>query len=115
MREIKFRCWIKEEKIMVTPEQLINLDGNMANDDGKDVLMQFTGLYDKNGKDIYEGDIMQAEVENPCSWLVVWNYNGFYLERYYDDGKKDEGYFGIITDWKVIGNIYDNPELLTNK
>ena len=63
-------------------------------------VMQFTGLLDKNGKEIYEGDILQIKVISTQCIVVQWTRNGFspYI--------KDE------TDFEIIGNIYENPELI---
>ena len=79
-------------------------------------LMQSTGLKDKNGKLIYEGDILIQKEENagPTKKLVIWEKDGGYL------GLKDlkKSFFGVVTfhrfgyTYEVIGNIYENPELL---
>ena len=119
MREIKFRIWNNEK--MSSWEDLLkhsrnfthfdNLIGHFNNPDVA-ILMQYTGLKDKNGKEIYEGDILESERENACQWVVVW-FNGWYLDRYVN-GKRDEtvGKYGFRTDLKIIGNIYENPELI---
>ena len=83
----------------------------------KDIeLMQCTGLKDKNGKLIYEGDILIQKEENggPTKKLVIWEKDGGYL------GLKDlkKSFFGVVTfhrfgyTYQVIGNIYENSELL---
>lgn len=83
-------------------------------------LMQSTGLHDKNGKEIYEGDVVTTG-ESDAKWLFVWSerHCGFILYRYtkhgrdeQDNGEPEE--YGVYPyrDWYVIGNIYDNPELL---
>lgn len=79
-------------------------------------LMQCTGLKDKNSKLIYEGDILIQKEENagPTKKLVIWEEDGGYL------GLKDlkKSFFGVVTfhrfsyTYEVIGNIYENPELL---
>ena len=120
MRELKFRAWHKILKRMIvvlqidfTLEIIVFFD-NITNDLGyikfKDVdLMQFAGLQDKNGVDIYEGDILSIPNNNMA--VVKWKNSGFELYRYSRIGQNLD-----LVHWsrdnKVIGNIYENPELL---
>ena len=81
---------------------------------------QYTGLHDKNGKEIYEGDIIHINDEflNEFNYLIEWNeeYLRYYL--YSVDKEKLNKLGGILEahlnslEVEVIGNIYDNPELL---
>jgi hypothetical protein len=69
------------------------------------VIRQFTGLKDKNGKEIYEGDVVFWASRN---FIVEWDKDKFIMKTL------KEG-FGSIDRWEeceVIGNIYENPELL---
>ena len=130
MREIKFRAWDYDKKRMFDllefpcPEyggfiHRVLIDGieTCPPPGGSLVdyeLMQYTGLKDKNGKEIYEGDIMKDECElkeRPCkrhTGVVMW-------EDY--RWKIDLGFPSCDTvhtaeSGVVIGNIYENPELI---
>lgn len=119
-RVIKFRAWDASEKEMVCWPSLYNdpddwfislLEGNEPDD----VLMQFTGLADKNGKEIYEGDVLSMDSWEPKNVQVRFIEGAFCLAN----GKGE--YIGDIhyinhadrPQSTVIGNIYQNPELLT--
>lgn len=103
-----------------------HLEGEFLIDE--DTICQYTGLTDKNGKKIFEGDILRgfqypfcydgeynyyAEIifEN-CSFMTYTHKNPSSCVRGISDGNTDlmEGW--LSEDWEVIGNIYDNPELL---
>ena len=121
MREIKFRAWIKEEKKMLPVQNLdflceyadVRESYNLYLWDFKEIeLMQFTGLQDEKGIDIYEGDILS--LPNKDIAVVIWSPPRFILQRYrriYQDLR--------LEHWskynKIIGNIYENPELLEVK
>ncbi|NLU51577.1 MAG: hypothetical protein GXX10_01755 [Clostridiaceae bacterium] len=85
-----------------------------------ETIGQYTGLKDKNGREIYEGDICSTDLSRP--YLIVLFRNGAFMYQCHDDGND---YFDIMlpieeeseTDnyTEVIGNIHDNPELLKLK
>lgn len=121
MREIKFRAWLKYKKEMVDnarpdffSKQLHYLRDNSAG--GKDVLgistedielMEYTGLKDMKGKEIYEGDIL-FESSGEEYFKVVFEDGSFRAE--------DDKYSLDLEDYahicEVVGNIYENPELI---
>lgn len=76
---------------------------------GAYILMQYTGLKDKNGKEIYEGDVLERGNEKTARKTVEWK-TGPERAGGFNIGDRRKG----IT-WRVIGNIYENPELLNNK
>ena len=130
MREIKFRTWNAKENIMVdlykiTPLALsINTDGLFIPFHPDVILEQYTGLKDKNGKEIYEGDILRdgvgyiLEVKfgnlpllKSCN--CVCTYPAFYCKQL---GQAPSLECREIGDWmEIIGNIHENPELLASK
>ena len=129
MREIKFRAWDEELETMVYSHELtggveydchpvraINIILN--EDDYSCEFMQYTGLKDKKGHEIYEGDILKGARKE--SVVVSYSNGAFgftYLGRnsFYND--KKALFFRFLGEvdihsLKVIGNIYENPELL---
>jgi len=146
MREIKFRAWDKQENKMWTYEDDTNQVGfcidsvhntisviDLENDNRLEIaveIMQYTGLKDKNGKEIYEGDIVrftneideifneevgtiifeqsecnfciQRTVINPENYPVPKTINTIYLI--------DNAQYNAV--YEVIGNVYENPNLI---
>lgn len=117
-REIKFRVWNKhinkmqfvdalnfseEDGLIVVNETLLR---------GKFELMQFTGLTDTNGKDIYEGDILNTDFNDIA--IVKFDHGCFYINT-------SEDYETIgLWEWcdhmsTIIGNIHEPPELLGDR
>lgn len=120
MREIKFRGWDSERKEMLGPQDLSQSILYWSWLGTRDVvLMQYTGFKDKNGKEIYEGDIIAGANGsiNLCSWSfkpreIKWDSERaeFTVPMWGTEGRTDS------THWiEVVGNIYENPELLDRK
>lgn len=118
MREMKFRVWDKEKKQMSEPETLqsIILGAEKFNQYGELEIMQYTGLKDKHGKEIYEGDLLRWHDE---TLRVIWRTVGWVLlgPLFKRLGTKDGpcsefNTMGYIIQSEVVGNIYENPELL---
>ena len=132
----KFRAWDKHGQKMFSGTELIIWNNNVYANDGKELscdylkgwsideeyLMQSTGLLDRNRKEIFEGDI----ITNGEAVVDVKNHPtlGFYtvvndVERFFGsntsikDFENDVEEFSSVTE--IIGNIYENPELLEVK
>jgi uncharacterized phage protein (TIGR01671 family) len=144
MREIKFRAWLASENKMCKVA-IINFDKGafiIGAEPGADTitkehyvkspnngrfcfwneikLMQFSGLHDKNGKEIYEGDVLQLENTHAKTFRRIEKFERgcfghrditgkFYPLAIPNGNKKDE------KQWEVIGNIHENPELILPK
>ena len=142
MRELKFRVWSEEDKQYRTdcsacklfngktgcPATIYNEEGDRFD------IEQYTGLKDKNGKEIYEGDIVEALIDSV--WTTgsndaLFGKKSWELEVYWDEmryalmwhvlGSKTcpdrvyDFYDRKITEIEVIGNIHESPELLEGK
>ena len=106
MREIKFRIWNGLK--MCGPYDLWNVG-----DWSCDVIpMQYTGLKDKNGKEIYEDDLLLCD--NRRIVKVVWSEANASFDTIYVSDKDREAYFGALNNWawyyraSIIGNIHEN-------
>jgi len=106
MREIKFRMWDEIRKIMCPVTQMNILDD-------EHVLMQYTGLHDRKGVEIYEGDIMGTSYKGFEVGVVEFHTGSYVLRGSVKEcmfKRTEQGY--TLTLCEVIGNIYENPELL---
>lgn len=131
MREIKFRAWDKVLKRMLFPKFIGN-GNNFCSDDlmavtGVIELLQYTGLKDKNGKEIYDGDVLKyhqycnfnLEKETSISfvkWGETGDSDGYCHGKHFEwviGGNNADSLADIYENSEIIGNIYENPELLT--
>jgi len=131
-REIKFRAWVYERMTLPFTLQEVFKDGEFLDwNIDKAIIMQFTGLKDAKGVDIYEGDILRFppkdkwENENYNCFEVFFHdgdantdYNiGYSINRLHPQGNSAGGYIPsfkpkTVSKMITIGNIYENPKLL---
>lgn len=108
MREIKFRAW--REQVNRFRFFDISTGFNVENADVFTSVEQFTGLLDKNGVEIYEGDIVESDFYLPdIASVAEIKYNNGLMRFVFDSGEQDAFEYGNLA---VIGNIHQNKELL---
>lgn len=135
MREIKFRVWDKVESKLFSPvyeayngrllDLSISLSGELLRRTLENpcehqslfpdryVVMQFTGWKDKNGNEIYEGDLIMAYKSGP--YEVIWqSHSGQWIMQSVKDGRgyRQMAYDYAQIDYEIIGNIYQHPHLI---
>ena len=122
MREIKFRAWNPLENKMLSSENLTDQSWNVLESItkhyGKWIFMQFTELKDKNGKEIYEGDIVKYIIDASFSTGMAYPSEIQEAKEIIEEVRWANEIWSFVPEltepfeFEVIGNIYENKELL---
>ena len=119
MRDIKFRVWADNlygegkrwyyftlDMLLIAPHVVGHMQDKLPLPDGIECTCQYTGLKDKNGKEIYEGDVLR--MWGGSELRFVGTTQDDWEMFYYNTGER----IIDITEAEIIGNIYENPEIL---
>ena len=118
LKEIKFRAWHKEKHKMFEVQKMSFKTGkilpygwNMEHDGIEFELMQYTGLKDKNGKEVFEGDIV---TDGTINYVVAFYAGSWRLKQNIDGDTWWKSLYRYVANFKVevIGNVYENPAFL---
>jgi uncharacterized phage protein (TIGR01671 family) len=124
MKDLHFRAWVKEKQKMRVVSAILGMETNKIViaflDENEQfgcgsyhqediILMQSTGIKDVNGREIFEGDIFNTPSQ--IKFFVVFDKGCFFYQNVFDEHPNGLVY-EIVRDWEVIGNIYENPELM---
>ena len=115
MREHKFRAWYENKMHRVTN---LHVETGMVTiplmrfpftqDVIPDEIVEYTGLKDKNGKEIYEGDLVELL---DIAYQVMWKDGAYHLSYYQSNQSGNQFTQDRTKRFEVVGNIYENPEL----
>lgn len=117
MRELKFRAWCHEDKVMIYDLNSPRLVHGELKDDLYE-FMQYTGLTDKTGKEIYEGDILEYTQYSVSLPSGKENFTTLNIVEWCDTHTKFllmPGCGFITSEGLIIGNIHEHPHLLETK
>ena len=124
---IKFRAWDKIDNLMLYPDKIILGKENYILNSSEErcyvpseaILLQFTGLFDKNGKEIYEGDIAKITHTGRAKdgslgkytelGVMEFNVNGAFYGFKCEDSLFNKDFWGMTVE--IIGNVFENPDL----
>ena len=114
MRTIKFRAWDGQE--MIYPDDYKKASGKHLTVSEIlsrfEIVMQFTGLQDKNDKDVYEGDLLRSFEYGNSVFIVEFRNGAFVKTGDFKRGITSDSLINGLARFEVIGNIHENPELL---
>lgn len=119
MREIKFRAWDRQNNVMcdveLLGESVLKIKGGEWENREDFIVMQYTGIKDKHGDEIYHGYILRFYTGT--LGVIVYQGQGYIWQGIPQDPHNPAGVFaGLWQDgFEVIGNIYENPELLEGR